>query len=102
MNVCTFEGRLGATPELRTLPSGDAIVTFRLIVERDRKPGVDTIDFRVASPALRRRALTLAPGSVLHVEGCLERRFFRGVRGLESRYEVAATGIRRLRSVDVA
>lgn len=96
MNHCTFEGRLSAEPELRSLPSGDTLVTFRIIVERERAAGVDTIDCQVDTIALRRRVSRLEPGVRLHVEGRLQRRFFRTPAGISSRYAVHVTSLRRI------
>lgn len=96
MNNCMLEGRLSAPPEERTLPSGDVIVTFRVIVDRDREPGVDTIDCRVSTATLRRRALLLPERALLHVEGRLHRRFFRTASGTASRCELNVLTLRRI------
>jgi single-strand DNA-binding protein len=39
MNLCIFTGRLVADPELRYTPSGVAIATFRMAVDRPVKKG---------------------------------------------------------------
>ena len=39
MNLCIFTGRLVADPELRYAPSGVAIATFRMAVDRPVKKG---------------------------------------------------------------
>ena len=94
MNHCTFQGRLSTAAEERTLPSGDVIVTFRLIVPRDEPGRVDTIDCQVQSAALRRRMLRMEPGTGLHIEGALRRRFWRSAHGPASRFEIAVTTVR--------
>lgn len=96
MNHCTFEGRLSVAAEERTLPSGDVVVNFRLIVPRDEPGRVDTIDCVARPAALRRRLLRLEAGCALHVEGALHRRFWRSTNGPASRYEVDVAVLRRL------
>ena len=62
LNDVHLRGRVSATPEVRELPSGDAVVVFRLVV--DRPPGsatartsarVDTLDCAAFKADLRRR-----------------------------------------------
>ncbi|HEX5016858.1 MAG TPA: single-stranded DNA-binding protein [Actinomycetes bacterium] len=87
-----LRGRLADTPEARELPSGDQVVTFRLIVDRRgsraSQVAVDTIDCTVWSSALRRRVSAWSAGDVLTVEGALRRRFWRSGEGARSRYDV--------------
>lgn len=50
MNICSFTGRLTATPELKATPNGKNVCSFTLAVERrfkgaDGKSVVDYIDF---------------------------------------------------------
>jgi single-strand DNA-binding protein len=90
-NDVVLRGRLSAPAELRTLPSGDPLVTFRLIVRRDRPrtPGqVDTLICVTFDRALQRRAAAWHTGDVVEVEGALQRRFWRTGAGTASRYEV--------------
>lgn len=77
-----------------TLPSGDELVTARLVVSRADR-GVDTIDCALWRPDLRRRALRLPVGSVVQVQGSLRRRFWRTPAGPASRYEVEVTQLRK-------
>jgi len=97
MNHCSFEGRLSVAAEERTLPSGDVIVTIRLIVPREEPGRVDTIEWVARQSALRRRLLRMEPGCHLHVEGALHRRFWRSATGPVSRFEVDIAVLRRLR-----
>jgi single-strand DNA-binding protein len=91
-NEVKLRGRLAAEPETRTLPSGDEVVTFRLIVNRrrsrDSKVSVDTFDCTVWSPSLQRRVITWSAGETLDVQGALRRRFWRSPQGARSRYDV--------------
>ncbi len=108
-NEVVLAGRLAADAEERELPSGDQIVTLRVIVPRKgghrrraapegggpRPVSVDTIDVVCWTAATRRAALRLRAGDVIEVEGALRRRFFGGPTGRQSRYEVEAAALRR-------
>lgn len=93
LNHVRLRGRLAAAPEARELPSGDTVVAFRLVVARGERvrpgaPTVDTLDCAAWSCALRRRLTRLDAGSVLEVEGRLQRRFWRAGGAAASRCEV--------------
>lgn len=106
-NEVVLVGRVSGAPEARELPSGDVLVSFRLVVARPagqrtapsgRRPTtIDTLDCVVWSASARRTARSLADGDVVAVEGALRRRFWRGATGAASRTEVEATSVRRLR-----
>lgn len=113
-NEVRLRGRVGAAPEERSLPSGDVIVTFRVVVARPPARGggagaarpagesrgtratVDTLDVVCWAAAPRRAAGRLEPGDVVEVEGALRRRFFGVAGGRASRYEVEAGRVRRV------
>ncbi|MEO8106587.1 MAG: single-stranded DNA-binding protein [Actinomycetes bacterium] len=105
VNAVHLRGRLSAPPVARELPSGDVVVTLRVVVARPerrrRAPAsgravtVDTIDCSVWAAALRRRVLGWGPGDEIAVEGSLRRRFWRGQGGAQSRYEVEVVKARR-------
>jgi single-strand DNA-binding protein len=98
-NLVQLQGRLAAAPDCKVLPSGDEVVTFRLIVARRPAakygPKVDTIDCTAWSAALRRRAASWGPGDLLTVEGRLRRRFWRSPQGPRSRYDVEVRRVSR-------
>lgn len=98
MNTCTLQGRISGEVEERTLPSGDVIAVFRLVVPRPDDHRVDTIDCSASSSRLRRRVLALPPDAVVQVDGALRRRFYRGSQGVVSRYEVVITSLQRMRA----
>ncbi|MFL6181101.1 MAG: single-stranded DNA-binding protein [Actinomycetes bacterium] len=104
LNEVRLRGRLADRPEVRELPSGDEVVTFRLVVGRRRSRGsqvsVDTIDCTVWSASLQRRAATWEAGEVLVVEGALRRRFWRSPQGARSRYDVEVQKVTRVRRAD--
>jgi single-strand DNA-binding protein len=97
VNSVELSGRVSGEPEARVLPSGDDLVTLRLVVARPAGGPVDTIDLACWSRASRRSASRLGDGDHVHVTGALRRRFFRTPAGAASRYEVEVTKLARLR-----
>lgn len=108
-NEVVLVGRLAAVPELRTLPSGDVLASFRLVVGRPpgvsgrparmvpaRTATVDTLDCVTWRAKVRRAAVGWEPGDVVEVSGSLRRRFWRAGAGTASRCEVEVAGARRL------
>ena len=91
-NDVVLRGRLSAPAELRTLPSGDALVSFRLVVRRPepraRGQSVDVLSCITYDRALQRRVAAWQPGDVVEVEGALQRRFWRTGSGTASVCEV--------------
>jgi single-strand DNA-binding protein len=85
-------GRLSAPAELRTLPSGDPLVTFRLVVRRPdprvRGRTSDTLACITYDRGLQRRVALWQAGDMVEVEGALQRRFWRTQNGTTSVYEV--------------
>ena len=94
-------GRLSGVTAM-TLPSGDEVVTFRVIVDRpprERGPAgrvrVDALECIAWTSAARRRVMSCADGETIEVEGSLQRRFWRAGAALASRTEVIARAVRR-------
>lgn len=106
-STVVLRGRVTAHPEERTLPSGDALVTFRLSVRRRSTPlgrgskqTTDWVDCVAGSARVRRTASTWSVGDEVEVDGVLRRRFFRSDGGAGgSRLEVEALRVRRVRKV---
>jgi single-strand DNA-binding protein len=101
VNTVTLVGRVSAEPEARDLPSGDRLITFRVVVERHpvrdgTRRQVDVIDVACWSKRAQRSADRLATDDVVRVEGALRRRFFVAGGGRASRYEVEAGRIARV------
>ena len=96
-NRVELVGRVSGEPQVRVLPSGDDLVTLRLVVPRRGSGPVDTIDLACWSAAARRSAGRLADGDEVHVDGALRRRFFRTPGGAASRYEVEVAKVTRRR-----
>lgn len=102
VNEVRLSGRVSALPEERELPSGDTLVTFRLVVDRAEKDSrgrrtVDVLDCAVRPARLRRSAAAWQPGDVVEVVGAIRRRFFRTAAGAASRVEIEVRSGRRLR-----
>jgi len=100
-NEVTLVGRVSAAPERRDLPSGDQLVTLRVVVDRPTQKGatkraVDVIDVACWTKRTQRTASALQPDDGLRVEGALRRRFFVAGAGRASRYEVEAVRLVRL------
>ncbi len=95
-------GRLATQAQERTLPSGDPVVGFRLVVERparERRPGgsrIDALECSAFGLTLRRNALRWSAGDVVEVTGRLRRSFRRSPAGPTSRWEVDVSSARRL------
>jgi single-strand DNA-binding protein len=111
-NEVRLVGRLAAEPVRRELPSGDPLVSFRLVVERTTPPRrtapvragrsaprpqtVDTLDCAAWRKDVQRSLTRATPGEVLEVHGALRRRFWRSGAGAASRSEVEVARVRRL------
>jgi single-strand DNA-binding protein len=96
LNDCLLRGRVSAEATDRELPSGEHVVEFRLIVAREERKGVDTLDIAAWSPKTRRTALSLKAGEWVEVAGSVNRRFWQGPAGLASRWQIQAESITRL------
>ncbi len=95
LNEVTLVGRVSAAPERRDLPSGDTLVTLRVVVDRPPQRGVtkravDVIGVACWSKRTQRTARGLEPGDCVRVEGALRRRFFAADGARANRYEVEA------------
>jgi single-strand DNA-binding protein len=104
-NEVLLVGRVPAAPEERELPSGDVLVTWRIVVGRPvgrrvpegvRATTVDTLDCVAWAAPARRAASALVPDDVVEVRGALRRRFWRAGAGAVSRCEVEVTAVRRV------
>jgi single-strand DNA-binding protein len=96
LNDCLLRGRVSAKATDRELPSGEHVVEFRLIVTREEREGVDTLDIAAWSAKSRRTALSLKPGEWVEVAGSVRRRFWQGPAGLASRWQIEGASITRL------
>jgi single-strand DNA-binding protein len=108
VNEVHLVGRLAVDPVRRELPSGDPLVSFRLVVERPpgsrgaragagtpRSPTIDTLDCAAWRRDVQRVLARASAGDVLEVHGALRRRFWRTGGGPASRSEVEVLRVRR-------
>lgn len=101
-NEVVLCGRVAAPAHERELPSGDSLLTARLIIDRDAlamarsAQRVDTLDCVGWTVRVQRSMRTWQAGDRVQVEGSIRRRFFRGVSGPVSRVEVEIRSARRL------
>lgn len=101
VNEVRLRGRVAADPQDRELPSGDRIVTARLVVARPQGPArlrqpVDVIDCVAWTGRAQRLVAGWSGGTVVEVEGAIRRRFRRGADGVTSRVEIEVASGRRV------
>lgn len=95
-NQVRLTGRVSSAPIERELPSGDRVVTFRLVVVRDgcspmtarSRQVSDWVDCAAWGGRARRSAASWLVGDQVEIEGALRRRFFRDGGGASTRLEV--------------
>ncbi|TDC48571.1 single-stranded DNA-binding protein [Jiangella ureilytica] len=95
LNEVRLVGRLSAEPEVILLPSGDEIVSARLVVQRPRPPAglgaprrVDTVTCTAWASAQRRKLRVLEEGDTVEITGALRRRFWRSGGAGQSTFEI--------------
>lgn len=94
-NSVALRGRVSSAPTERTLPSGDSIVTLRVVMVRDKSPmsakskqTSDWVDCVVWGGRVKRSVTGWQVGDVVEIEGALRRRFFRADARTSTRVEV--------------
>ena len=94
-NTVWLAGRVSSAPLERELPSGDRVVTFRVVTPRERSPMTakskqtsDWVDCAAWGSRARRSVASWQVGDQVVVEGALRRRFFRAGGGAGTRLEV--------------
>jgi single-strand DNA-binding protein len=102
-NEVYLVGRLSGEPLQRQLPSGDVLLSWRLVVERG--PGArgsskivhDTLPCFTVRAGVRRSVASWSAGDTVEVEGVLRRSFWRVPGGGQaSKCEVEARSVKRL------
>jgi single-strand DNA-binding protein len=107
-NEVHLTGRVSAPPQQRQLPSGDVVVSFRLVVPRTRaaqrrtRQSVDTVECSVWTARLRRAAQSLTAGAQVSVAGELRRTFRRSSTGVTSWVTVDVGEMQRMSGEAVA
>jgi single-strand DNA-binding protein len=101
VNEVRVVGRLAERAAERELPSGDRLVTFRLVVRRPEggpsRQRVDALECAAWSARVRRSAVAWRPGDVVEVTGAVRRRFYRGTAATASRVEIEVVSGRLVR-----
>lgn len=102
-NEIRLIGRVSAAPQATALPSGDELVSIRLVVERPRavingtrRASVDTVTCVAWTPRERKSLRAWQEDDVVDVTGALRRRFWRSADGSRNRHEVEVTRAIRL------
>ena len=100
-NEVHLRGRVSKPADERLLPSGDRLVSVRVIVPRPRnraRPSVtvDTFDCVAWTARTGDALLKLLADDPVEITGALRRRFWRGQSGAASRVEVEVSRVRRL------
>ena len=92
VNEVRLVGRLSVDPEVKVMPSGDTLVSFRLVVGREpdakRRTTVDALECSAWTRRSQRSVRSWRVGDVVEVTGALRRRFFRSAGAPASRVEV--------------
>lgn len=96
LNDLLLRGRVSQEAIEKELPSGDKVVEFRLIITRDKRSGVDTLDIGSWSAKARKMALSPKADEWVEVAGSIHRRFWSAPTGLASRWQVEAVEISRI------
>lgn len=99
-NRVSVVGRVSSAGTARTMPSGDELVSWRVVVDRPSShghgPTFDVVDCVAWSARTRRSALVWSVGDVVAIEGALRRRFWRSPGGLQSRCEIEVSAAKRV------
>jgi single-strand DNA-binding protein len=104
VNEVRLVGRVSGSPRERVLPSGDQLVTARIVVPRPRvrqrdrpRASVDTVDCVAWTSRPRATLTALQPDDIVMIHGALRRRFWRGEHGPVSKIEVEVARAKRVR-----
>ena len=112
-NEVRLVGRVSGEPVSVELPSGDALVTFRISVPRST-PGAaggsspsparrtDSVPCTAWAPRVRRSIVSWRPGDLVEVAGAVRCRFYQAGGATRSRVEVEATSARIIRRSSAA
>lgn len=96
VNQVLLRGRVSGEPQEKELPSGDRVVEFRIVIPRNSRDGVDTLDIAAWTVKTRRTGLTLKAEEWVEISGAIRRRFWQAPSGLASRWQIEASAISRI------
>jgi single-strand DNA-binding protein len=104
VNEVVLRGRISSEPQVRDLPSGSTLVSFRLVVARDRSPMTaasrqtsDWVECSAWGARVRKQAGGWHDGDQVEVRGALRRRYYRAGDQSRTSVEVEMLGGRLLR-----
>ena len=103
-NDVVLRGRISGDPRVRELPSGTVLVSFRIVMARERttmtassKQSSDWVECTAWGTRVRKQAHAWRDGDQVEVRGALRRRFFRVAGQTRSSLEVEMLGGRLVR-----
>jgi single-strand DNA-binding protein len=107
-NEVVLCGRISGDPQLRELPSGTVMVSFRMVLTRERTPMTasskqpsDWVECTAWGARVRKQASGWRDGDRVEVRGALRRRYFRAGSDARTSVEVemlAGRLVRRART----
>jgi single-strand DNA-binding protein len=104
VNEVVLRGRVSGDPQVRELPSGTVLVSFRVVLARERTPmtasskqSSDWVECTAWGARVRKQAQSWRDGDQVEVRGALRRRFFRVAAQTRSSVEVEMLGGRLVR-----
>ena len=104
-NVVRLVGRISQPAQVRVLPSGDSVTSFRIVVPRaarTTRPGSDSLACSAWTARTRRTVERWDVGDWVELEGAIRSRFFRGASGPASIVEVEVGRARLIRRAATA
>jgi single-strand DNA-binding protein len=104
LNEVVLRGRVSGDPQVRELPSGTTLVSFRLVLTRERTPMTasskvvsDWVECSAWGARVRKQAAGWHDGDQVEVRGALRRRYYRAGDQSRSSVEVEMLGGRLVR-----
>lgn len=104
LNEVVLRGRVSGDPRTRELPSGSALVVFRLVLARQRtamtagsKQVSDWIDCSAWASRVRKQAAGWRDGDYVEVRGAVRSRYLRAGERSRTNVEVEVLGARLVR-----
>lgn len=104
LNEVVLRGRVSGDPQVRELPSGTTLVSFRLVLARERTPMTasskvvsDWVECSAWGARVRKQAAGWHDGDQVEVRGALRRRYYRAGDQSRSSVEVEMLGGRLVR-----
>jgi single-strand DNA-binding protein len=104
VNEVVLRGRISGDPQVRALPSGTVLVSFRVVMARERttmtassKQSSDWVECTAWGARVRKQSQAWRDGDRVEVRGALRRRFFRVAGQTRSNLEVEMLGGRLVR-----